>query len=754
MSYYDSHSRSTKCLNRVMRWIDQTIIPSRRTATATATATTTCGNAARRQPIQPHTGCIILSPPIVHHSHHPPLKLEVMKLFGSAKNSHSAVSRDQIVDADEEFVDEETAQRHRRRRRSQRSSLDTRSASPPSKMPPLSSNRSVGRRGRSDRSDRRESTQTEDGSSCLRSRSSYQRDRPIAPSIRSKSQSRFSSQHQFSDPACPFDANGYCVIHKDVRMAKRKCDEWKVIRKDCPKCMQRNVLDFSDSVTDRTENSTQDESLDSPPAQNDSRRRSVRPSYKDEQQEVRRSGNNFYSTDESKEVGSIRRSARPSYRDEHFEVRKSSKSFYSIDESKEVDTGRRSARPSYRGEQQEVRKSGNRTSRKEYHDQFADRKSSNSFHSRGRSSELDRSERRRSQISSEIEEDSYEDDIDDVSYDARSRHSRGRGEYRGRGIERARSKSRARLRSKSRSALSRSSRGSRSDRRRSDIYVARPKPKTICVNGVPFDKNGCCHLHPHVKLASKKLLGGWKIHSTYCRACATESTYDDDDDQSSALTSRSGYSSRSRSRRSEYSDVMSAAESVVESVRSFRSNISTASWTSSQSRKIRKDDSFLPLDKDGYCMHHPDVQLAKLGRKGEWNVIMDFCPECAEASLMIGGAPGSKKSSNSSRSRPRKNCDESTVKSSKSNRSDNTFVEKMPFIDNDGKPGHYTGYLDVEGRPSGRGKMKYVDGKKFDGVWQEGNQIQGKVSYKKKADKGKTISEKKTKSRRSAVLNA
>jgi hypothetical protein len=204
----------------------------------------------------------------------------------------------------------------------------------------------------------------------------------------------------------------------------------------------------------------------------------------------------------------------------------------------------------------------------------------------------------------------------------------------------------------------------------------------------------------------------------------------------------------------DYSDVRSAAASVVESVRSLRSNISTASWTSNQSRKrVQNNDSFLPLDKDGYCTHHPDVQLAKLGKRGEWKVLMDFCPECAEASLMIGGAPGNKSSKSSKSRSSRRNCDESTVKSSKSNQSDKMFVEKMPFIDNDGKPGHYTGYLNLEGRPNGRGKMKYVDGKKFDGVWKEGNQIQGKVSYKKTTDKDKSASsEKKKKTRRSERL--
>jgi len=163
--------------------------------------------------------------------------------------------------------------------------------------------------------------------------------------------------------------------------------------------------------------------------------------------------------------------------------------------------------------------------------------------------------------------------------------------------------------------------------------------------------------------------------------------------------------------------------------------MSAGSWTSNQSRKRvqQNDDSFLPLDADGFCIHHPDVQLAKLGKHGDWKVLMDFCPECAEASLMIGGAVGSKsrKQSSSKSVSSRRDCDEASAKSSRSNLSERTFVEKMPYIDNDGKPGHYTGYLNIDGKPNGRGKMKYVDGKKFDGIWREGNQIHGKVSYKK-----------------------
>lgn len=465
-------------------------------------------------------------------------KPKVMKFCTPVHTSQGADNRHPKPPVPSDGLDHEKPTRHHRRPKSQRSSLDTRSISPPSTMPPSSSNRSISGVSRRSRSSRRESSQTEDDGSRLRSRSSYQRDRSCKPISRGKSQSRFSSQHQFSDPACPFDDNGYCVIHKDVRMAKLKCDQWRVVRNECPKCLKIKGSNLSGSLTDRTESSTQDESFDSPP-QSSSRRKSVRPSYRDNEQEVRRSGNSFYSIDESKEICSRRKSVRPSYRDEQQEVRKSGNSFYSIDESRETSSRRRNPRL-------------------HHHDETVVRKSNNSNHStRSRNDEVvSQNGRSRSQRSVSVRYEDYEDesceeeDIDNDSYDDRSRHhSRGRE-------DRARSKSRPRmLRSSSRGALSRVSRSSRSGGdHRSDKYVSRPKPKTICVNGVPFDKNGCCFLHPHVKLASKKLLGGWKVHHTFCKACAVES-HCDDDDQSSALTSRSGYSSRSRgtSHHSDYS---------------------------------------------------------------------------------------------------------------------------------------------------------------------------------------------------------
>lgn len=111
----------------------------------------------------------------------------------------------------------------------------------------------------------------------------------------------------------------------------------------------------------------------------------------------------------------------------------------------------------------------------------------------------------------------------------------------------------------------------------------------------------------------------------------------------SRLTDESGFLHPSSSRRNAKQSYCNLDASVT-SRKSTRSLISlgsrslgsvrsTTSWRSNGSSKKRikkssntKDDSFLPLDGDGYCIHHPGVQLAKISKKGGWRVLMDFCP--------------------------------------------------------------------------------------------------------------------------------
>lgn len=170
----------------------------------------------------------------------------------------------------------------------------------------------------------------------------------------------------------------------------------------------------------------------------------------------------------------------------------------------------------------------------------------------------------------------------------------------------SRSRGRCRERSTQQQSRSKSVR-SRSKSLRRKIQQLTPT-RRICVDRAPFDKNGRCFVHNNIKLASRKLLGGWKIHFRFCPKCAED--YDNDDSYS-VISDISGLSVGS---------FISGCES-----RSYKSMNSQRSWSSKQSKK-RIDDSFLPLDEDGYCLRHPDVQLAEICRKGGWNVLLDFCP--------------------------------------------------------------------------------------------------------------------------------
>lgn len=271
-------------------------------------------------------------------------------------------------------------------------------------------------------------------------------------------------------------------------------------------------------------------------------------------------------------------------------------------------------------------------------------------------------------------------------------------------------------------------------------------------NGRPFDKRGRCFAHPSVKLASKKLLGGWKIHVQYCPMCLQDD--DDGDGRGSRVGGGSGHGSdasgassgltddsrhQSRGGRARSRSSAASRSSRRSSFRSVDSERSCTSWSTGRSSGARvrgADDSFLPLDDEGYCRYHVDVQLAKMDKRGGgFRMLMDFCPECASDSLLLGGNKRkSKRESSRRKRRTSLTSANSSCKSGRSGRSGDshsTYIESMPYVDGDGKPGHYTGHVDCEGQPNGRGKMKYLSGIKFDGVWHQGTKLTGRTSASK-----------------------
>jgi hypothetical protein len=111
-----------------------------------------------------------------------------------------------------------------------------------------------------------------------------------------------------------------------------------------------------------------------------------------------------------------------------------------------------------------------------------------------------------------------------------------------------------------------------------------------------FDKNGCCVLHPHIQVAKKKVLGGWKVVRT-CPSCEGKDVGLDDDDFSVC----SGKSERS--------------------AKSTRSNKSSSHKKGKRGEAVQSGKyGALPFDGEGYCCQHPSVRIAKKKAMGGWKV--------------------------------------------------------------------------------------------------------------------------------------
>ena len=237
------------------------------------------------------------------------------------------------------------------------------------------------------------------------------------------------------------------------------------------------------------------------------------------------------------------------------------------------------------------------------------------------------------------------------------------------------------------------------------------------------DDDGRCLLHPDVQIAKKKLMSHkWKTIRE-CPACRR------DDDKS---------------------------------VRSGR-----------RGRASSKDRRAPQYDADGYCCLHPHVRLAKKKTIGNgWKALLPSCPDCQREGVGDGGKQGRSRrrsrSNNSSRHRQRslsKSSKRSTSSalhserdeddddtrsvvssssifskfSSKSSKKQHQLsdeprkVKNIKIRDQNRVPGRYTGYVDGNGRPCGRGRMRYENGMEWKGVWREGEQVCGElVGYKSK----------------------
>mmetsp|Transcript_21918 Transcript_21918/g.34365 ORF Transcript_21918/g.34365 Transcript_21918/m.34365 type:complete len:385 (+) Transcript_21918:65-1219(+) len=113
----------------------------------------------------------------------------------------------------------------------------------------------------------------------------------------------------------------------------------------------------------------------------------------------------------------------------------------------------------------------------------------------------------------------------------------------------------------------------------------------------PFDEKGRCHYHKSVQLASKRMSGGWKVIYSMCPKCMEEA----DDDKSQ---------------------------------RSSRSHKSSSEQQQQQQQQVKQKQHERPkreadgqFDKNGCCVLHSHIQVAKKKVLGGWKVIRT-CPVC------------------------------------------------------------------------------------------------------------------------------
>mmetsp|Transcript_26312 Transcript_26312/g.53356 ORF Transcript_26312/g.53356 Transcript_26312/m.53356 type:complete len:619 (-) Transcript_26312:283-2139(-) len=316
----------------------------------------------------------------------------------------------------------------------------------------------------------------------------------------------------------------------------------------------------------------------------------------------------------------------------------------------------------------------------------------------------------------------------------------------------------------------------------------------------PFDNKGRCHYHSHMQLAKKKLTGGWKVLLDRCPQCIDEEKNDD----KSVRSSKSNRSTRSRrsaksstDRGVRRSNTTGSGGSSLElrhrhqhqhyhhhshnhylhkvpsSPSSSTGNLpppppppkQLQNQSNGNAKKLPSIKKYTPkfqcpFDDQGYCHQHSHIRLAKKKLTGGWRILQEYCLECQreeaeEQSAMNDcrsvGSRGSRRSrrsrvsvggsTNGGRSEVGETSTEMSTSQSEVIRK--KIVKKMKYTDENGDDGLYTGYVNGQYKPHGRGKMVYNNGLRYDGTWNEGTKVHGKTT-RGKSSSGKSKSVRKS----------
>mmetsp|Transcript_22083 Transcript_22083/g.52179 ORF Transcript_22083/g.52179 Transcript_22083/m.52179 type:complete len:554 (+) Transcript_22083:247-1908(+) len=313
---------------------------------------------------------------------------------------------------------------------------------------------------------------------------------------------------------------------------------------------------------------------------------------------------------------------------------------------------------------------------------------------------------------------------------ARSRSRHRSDERDARSKSRARSKS-ARRRPSDAGSTHRKHEGGSGTNRQSKKSSSN-RARILKEHNTPFDSKGRCHAHSNVQLARRKLTGGWKVLFENCPKCLEEESDNDAKSVKSSRSSKSRSASRSKSSRKGLKLPSMNNHSQVDSAARLE----------------------CPFDSHGYCHLHSHVRLAKRKLTGGWKILLPHCPECrvdkrgdddnksvcsrnSRRSIKSTRSMRSISSRKSGRGSSRRLIDETSSSdvSLHENRGKKSHreVKKMAYTDDEGHEGVYSGTVNPQRKPHGRGKIIYHDGSKYSGTWSEGTKVHGKTTKKTKS---------------------
>ena len=119
----------------------------------------------------------------------------------------------------------------------------------------------------------------------------------------------------------------------------------------------------------------------------------------------------------------------------------------------------------------------------------------------------------------------------------------------------------------------------------------------------------------------------------------------------------------------------------------------------------------LPPPEGMMGVQQPDFQHGAVDKSNEW---MNYTTKAPRREITKDGNRNDKKSKIFSRDSRKRSAIDEQIRS--------CTVKQMPFTDQFGDFGFYTGQVDDEGRPDGKGIMKYENGVFFEGTWANGGQ--------------------------------